>query len=119
MKDTCSITRDTGTTTNPNTGAVTKNTADIYTGKCRVQIRLAVVRRRNAGETQVTQTRPELMVPISVLGLRTGDVATITVVDPIAGDVDLIGRVLRIEAPIHKSNATARRMGCTEGGVDA
>ena len=118
MLDTCTIGRLDGTSsTDPNTGVVTPNSTPVYTGKCKVQVRTLVPRGQSAGETLVVETRPELHVPMSVIGLRTGDLATITTVDPVAGDPDLVGRVLRVEVPFHKSQATARRMPCTEGGV--
>lgn len=117
MLDTCAIKRLDGTSiTNPTTGTVTPNTTTVYVGKCKLQIRSLIVHRPQAGETQVEVTRPELHVPMSVTGLRTGDVATITAVG-LAGDPDLVGRVLRIEVPFHKSMATARRLPCTEGGT--
>jgi hypothetical protein len=119
MKSACTIRRWDGTyATDPDNGKVTKNTTVVYTGKCRIQLRSLTAQTPNAGETQLTIARPEIHVPMSVLGLRTGDVATITAVDPISGDADLVGRTLRIEVPFQKDDATARRLPCTEGGFD-
>jgi hypothetical protein len=120
MKSTCTIRRWDGTyATDPDNGKVTKNTAIVYTGMCRVQVRSLAAQTPNAGETQLAVTRPELHLPISTsTGLRTGDVATMDTVDPITGDPDLIGRTLRVEVPFHKDDATARRLPCTEGGFD-
>lgn len=120
MTSTCTIARRDGTTTtDPDNGKVTKNTVPVYSGKCRVQVRSLTAQTPNAGETQLAVTRLELHLPISTsVGLRTGDVATITAVDPVTGDPDLLGRTLRIEVPFHKDDATARRLPCTEGGFD-
>ena len=37
MQDACTITRTTGSSTNLQSGAVTKTTSTVYSGKCRVQ----------------------------------------------------------------------------------
>lgn len=117
MVDTCTITRRDGTsTTDPNTGVVTPNVTTLYMGKCRVQNRAPRTQDPIAGEAVWVEHLLELQIPMSVVGVRTGDAATITAssLDP-----DLVGRKLRITVPIHKSHATARRMPCTEGGPDA
>lgn len=121
MTSTCTISRWDGvtTSTDPDTGAVTKSTTPVYAGKCRVQIRSLAAQNPQAGETQVAITRPELHLPIlTSVGLRTGDVALMNTVDPVTGDPDLVGRSLRVEVPFHKDDATARRLPCTEGGFD-
>lgn len=128
MRSTCIIRRWDGTTaTNPNTGAVTKNTTTVYplppltgSGKCRVQLQSSLAAQNpQAGETQLAVIRPEIHLPLlTSTGLRTGDVATITAVDPVSGDPDLVEKKLRIEVPFHKDDATARRLPCTEGGFD-
>lgn len=117
MVDACTITRRDGTsTTNPTTGAVTPNVTTVYTGKCRVQNRAPRTQDPAAGEAVWVEHLLELQLPMSVTGVRTGDVATITasVLDP-----DLAGRRLRVSVPVHKSHATARRLPCVEGGPDA
>lgn len=116
MVDACTITRRVGSSpTDPDTGAVTANATTVYAGKCRVQNRAPRTQDPNAGETVWVEHLLELQLPMSVLGVRTGDFATVTAssLDP-----DLVGRVLRITVPVHKSHATARRLPCTEGGPE-
>jgi len=116
MVDACTITRWDGTTsTNPNTGVDVKNTSTVYAGKCRVQNRAPRTQLPIAGETVAPQHLVELQLPMSVVGLRTGDVATI---DASALDPDLVSRHFRISVSIHKSHATMRRLPCIEGGFD-
>lgn len=109
MVDTCTITRTTGESTNEDTGVVTPTTEDVYAGKCRVQQSQlgADSTPADPGEAYVRLVAFELQLPMSVLGLRVGDVATITAS---ALDPDLVGRAFNILGLAHKTHATARRL---------
>ncbi|HET8717394.1 MAG TPA: DUF6093 family protein [Nocardioidaceae bacterium] len=111
MADTCTITRITGRTTDPDTGEVTDTTSPLYTGKCRVQQHQATADRKDVGEDYLLLLRIEVQLPMSVTGLAVGDLITVT---DSAQDADLIGRVFRIHDLAHKSEATARRVQCVE-----
>lgn len=114
MVDACTIRRPDGTeVTDPNTGNVVPGEADIYSGKCRVQNRAPRARTPVAGEVIWPEHLVELQIPVGVVGIRVGDVALMTAssLDP-----DLVGRRFRVTSPAHKSQATARRMLCEEGG---
>lgn len=109
MVDTCTITRTTGESTNDDTGVVTLTTSAIYTGRCRIQQSQlgADSTPADPGEAYVRLVAFELQLPMSVTGLRVGDVATITAS---ALDPDLVGRAFNILGLAHKTHATARRL---------
>lgn len=109
MVDTCTITRTTGEATDEDTGVVTPTTADVYAGKCRVQQSQlgADSTPADPGEAYVRLVAFELQIPMSVEGLRVGDVATITAS---ALDPDLVGRAFNVLGLAHKTHATARRL---------
>lgn len=109
MVDACIITRVTGESTNEDTGVVTPTTAEVYDGKCRVQQSQlgADSTPADPGEAYVRLVAFELQLPMSVTGLRVGDVATITAS---ALDPDLVGRAFNILGLAHKTHATARRL---------
>jgi hypothetical protein len=113
MVDACTIRRQTGTTTDPDTGYPTPQylSPDPYTGACRVQQHQATADQQNPGEDFLLLLRVEIQLPPSVVGLQVGDVVTITAS---AHDADLVGRVFRIHDLAHKSEATARRVQCVE-----
>ncbi|HEX2551636.1 MAG TPA: DUF6093 family protein [Nocardioidaceae bacterium] len=114
MQDACTITRPDGTgTTDPVTGyPVTNPGSTVYTGRCRVQQHQATADRKDAGEDSLLLLRLEVQLPIDGSeGLEAGDEITITAA---ANDADLVGRVFLIHDLAHKSEATARRVQCTE-----
>lgn len=111
MADTCTITRVTGRTTDPDTGEVTDTTSTLYSGKCRVQQHQATADRKDVGEDYLLLLRIEVQLPMSVTGLAVGDLITVTAS---AQDADLVGRVFRIHDLAHKSEATSRRVQCVE-----
>lgn len=116
MVDECTIRRATGTsTTDQVTGTVTDVTELVYSGKCRMQSRALADRTAEAGEAHYTLSQYELQIPMTVIGVRTGDVAVVT---KSALDPDLVGRSFRVTVAEHKTHATARRLPCTEGGPD-
>lgn len=111
MVDACTITRVTGRTTNTTTGAVTQTTSTIYTGACRIQQHQAQAQREDVAEDHLLLLRLEVQVPMTVTGVEVGDRVTITAS---ARDADLVGRVLLVRELAHKTDATARRIGCVE-----
>lgn len=85
---------------------------DVYDGVCRVQVMDSLnAQDAEAGGELLTVQRLVLQLPISVTGVRVGDVATIT---SSAMDSDLVGRVYRVVATHAKTHATARRLQCEE-----
>jgi hypothetical protein len=114
MLDTCTLGQPSTThTTDPVTGAVTYATTSYYSGACRVQLpngtRGDTV--QDAGERANFVQSPIVSVPMSVVGVRVGDIVTITgsQLDP-----DLVGTVMRVTAITRKSFLTARRLFCEE-----
>lgn len=113
MADACTVTRVTGTDTNPETGVVIETTTTVYTGPCRVQELLAFAR-----ESSPTPADPALMryrtlqLPVSTSeGILRGDDVTITACE---NDPELVGKAMRVRDPSAKSEATARRIGIEE-----
>jgi len=111
MVDACTIRRNAGNVTDPDTGASTPAYSVLYTGKCRVQGSLAQAGQLSAGGDYLLMLRLEVQLPISVTGLKAGDEITI---DDAVHDPDLPGRVFRIRDLMHKTHATARRVGVIE-----
>lgn len=108
MTDTCQIQRQTGTTTNPNTGVVSPTWSTIYDGACRMQERggwsrdIAVA----PDQPQLAINR-ELQLPVSTSGsVRAGDRVTITAC---VNDAGMVGRQMWLRGQPTKSEATARR----------
>jgi hypothetical protein len=113
MQDACTIIRDAGTTYDPVTGYPTPATTEVYTGKCRVQLGAlgASASSRDVGEAALLLLRLDVQLPMSVAGVRVGDVVEVTAS---AHDPDLPGRRFRVRDLFHKTHATARRLGCEE-----
>lgn len=112
MVDACTITRQTITGTDPDTGAQTVNTVTVYTGKCEIQQHSpGAVRFTDAGEAHRLMQPVELKLPMSSTGFRPGD---IVVIDSSVNDADLVGRRFRIRELARKSWATSRRLGIEE-----
>lgn len=107
MVDACTIQRVTGTSTNDTTGVVTPTYSMIYAGKCRVQQIVPVSKPADIGQAQVWLQRLELQVPISVTGIASDDLVTITAS---LLDADLVGRTFRVRELGHKTHLTARRV---------
>lgn len=112
MVDTCTITRVTGSSTDPGTGVVTETTTEVYAGRCRVQgSKAGQGVRMDPGETSVVMLRLEVQLPMSVVGLAEGDEVTVTAS---VHDEDLVGCRFRIHDLAHKTHATSRRVLVTE-----
>jgi hypothetical protein len=114
MVDACTIRRRTGEkTTDDVTGKVTHAyvSPDPYSGKCRVQQTKATGRDSTVAEDTVVELVLEVQLPMTVTGLQVGDEVHVTtsLTDP-----DLPGRVFLIRGLAHKTDATARRVQCSE-----
>lgn len=111
MADACTIRRKTGVTTDDFSGVVTPTWVDLYAGKCRVQHSRPQSEQYDVGEDYQLQLRLILQLPMSVTGLEVGDQVTITA----SQDPDMVGRVFLTRDLFHKTDASARRVGVTEG----
>jgi hypothetical protein len=110
MADACTIRRVTGTVTDDFSGTVTPTYATLYTGKCRVQQRLAQSTQEDTGEDYLQLLRIEVQLPMTVTGLEVSDQIAITA----SIDADLVGRTFLIRDLFHKTEASARRVQCIE-----
>jgi uncharacterized protein DUF6093 len=118
MRDACTIRRQTGTTTDQDTGAEVPTWEDVYSGKCRVRIAGGSVGGNGSdhrvGDQEIIVTAFILQVPVSCVGVEENDVATInSSLDP-----DLVNRTLVISSPWGQTHATARRFSCEESSVE-
>jgi hypothetical protein len=114
MVDACTIRRVTGLTTNATTGVVTPTylSPNPYTGKCRVQQITGTARPHDVGQDFLLVQRIDVQLPVvGSEGLKVADEVTITAS---VHDQDLVGRVFLVHDLAHKSEATARRVGCSE-----
>ena len=105
MVDAVIVKRLTGTTTD-GLGTVTNTYTTVYSGKCKVQQRQGVGRPTRVAEAEVFISRLELHLPVTVTGVASDDIATVTAS---AHDPDLVGRVFHVRELAHKSFLTARR----------
>lgn len=114
MVDACTIRRRTGqTTTDDNTGQVVHAyvSPDPYAGKCRVQQTKSTSSEATVAEDTSVELTVEVQLPMTVTGLQVGDEVRMTTS---ATDPDLPGRVFLIRSLAHKTDATARRVQCSE-----
>lgn len=107
MVDACTITRTASVSTNSETGAVTRTTTTVYTGKCKVSINSKTARPDNVGEDQLFLFRVQLQLPVSAVGVQIDDQALIT---SSVNDVELAGRTFAIRETAHGSFITSRRL---------
>lgn len=108
MLDTCEIRRPSIPDTNPDTGVVTPDGAAVYTGKAKVQSLAPQEDNPEAGGATLTVQRYRLDIPVGSYAPRIGDVATILTA---VADPHLVGRKFRVVALLHKTLATAYRLG--------
>ncbi|WBB73237.1 DUF6093 family protein [Micromonospora sp. WMMD1128] len=110
LVDECVIRRPTGEGSDDD-GNVVVTYADVYAGRCRIQQTNAQATQEDAGEDFQLLLRLEVHVPMSVVGVETGDEVEVTAS---VHDPDLPGRRFVVRDLAHKSHATARRLGVTE-----
>lgn len=112
MVDTCTITRQTGHTTNLSTGVITATTVTVYAGKCRVKQVTGGGQPASSGsdsgvgEASLALVPYQLQLPMSATGLGQGDRATVTAS---ALDPDLVGRVFVLDGVAAGTHLTMRR----------
>lgn len=87
---------------------------EIYSGKCRIQIKSAVAASTDsdAGERQSTTQEREWQGPI--VGTEGIAVTDVIHMDTVASDAALVGREFTVVALHQKSQATARRLRVVE-----
>lgn len=118
MLNACTVGTPTGTITNETTGVVTVTYTDVYGptiapyyGKCKVQSTTGTPATPTVGGATFTVLRSEVHFPVGAFTPDDGQVVTITAcaLDPL-----LVGRVFRVVSLLHKSQATAYRLGVEE-----
>jgi hypothetical protein len=113
MKDTCTIRRVTGSSTDDD-GVVTPTLDVVYVGKCKVQVDEGQEANPEAGGHTFTIQRLRVDLPVA----RTvedykpliGDIPTI---DTAHADPHLAGQEYRVVKLLHKTEATAYRLAVT------
>lgn len=108
--DTCTIKRVTGESTDID-GVITPTYTTLYTGVCRVQQQQPYAERKDVGEAYLLALRLEIQLPMTVTGLEPDDI--LTVVTSLM-DADLPGRVFVVRDLAHKTDASSRRVQCSE-----
>lgn len=109
MHDTVRIERGSGApVTDPDTGEVTYPRTTVYEGKARIQTYEAQEHKQDVGTATITTTRYALHVPVGSYAPSLDDVATVTAA---ANDPHLVGRRFDVVALLHKTAATAYRLG--------
>ena len=106
MTDSCAISRPGTPVFDEATGEYTSSTVSVYSGACRVKHPTAVARGVDAGSELLVVSQLELHLPVSAVGVRAGDVVSIT------GSVtrgEQVGRLFRVVAPFDGSQSTALR----------
>lgn len=119
MHDTCTIVRPGEESTDEDGDVTTPSTAVYGTvlepGKCNVATYEAQESNPEAGGATLTVQRYRFDVPVGSCVPAIGDVATIQTA---AADPNLPGRRYRVVALLHKSKATAYRLGVEEVVTD-
>ncbi|MGE9351547.1 DUF6093 family protein [Isoptericola variabilis] len=95
----------------PITGDLVQPEAEVYAGKAKVQTYEAQEATPAAGGHTYTVQRYAVHLPVGAYAPEVGDVVTVTaaLMDP-----NLTGRKFRVVALLHKSLATAYRLGVEE-----
>lgn len=111
MRDACTV-KTVTSSTNQTTGVVTDTySAALYSGKCKVQTYEAQESNPQAAGATYTVQRYSVHVPVGAFVPAVGQVITITAA---ALDAGLVGRAYRVVALLHKTAATAYRLGVEE-----
>lgn len=111
MLDTCTIGDLGDPVTDPDTGAVTTPITPLYTGPCKVQTWEAQESNPEAGGAVLTVQRYQVHIPVGSYAPQIGHVVEISTT---ALDPNLAGRRYRVVALLHKTLATAYRLGVLE-----
>lgn len=110
LVDTCRIERSVAVDTNPLTGGVTKQWAQVYLGACRFKQTDAVAKHvggpSSVGQASVRLGALELRLPVvGTEGLLINDRVTVLTC---AHDTEMVGRKFSIEGQHHSTFKTAR-----------
>jgi hypothetical protein len=111
MVDQCTIRRQTGIATDPDTGAVAPTYEVVYSGKCKVQTFTNRELVKSGGLHEFINQRYEVDIPVSAVGVLVNDEITLNAA---TYDADLAGRRYRVVGLMNKSLGTARRLGVEE-----
>jgi hypothetical protein len=113
MVDACTVERAGSPTVDPSTGVVTPAYTASYSGKCKVQAAAGVssVGNPDAGERQWSVQQLQVHLPVSAPAASVGDRITVT---GSRFDPAIVGRVFTVTRLLHKSFATAQRLGVDE-----
>ena len=112
MIDACSVCRVVGEAVDSDGNVAPTYSEPLYEGACRVQTYEPQEYTPSIGEAgTVTMQRYSVHVPVGSYVPQVGDVVTI---DSATLDPELAGRQYRVVALLHKSQATAYRLGVTE-----
>lgn len=113
MVDACTITRETGSSTDRDTGQRTPQEATIYTGPCRLQEIFGFSRDTSPSPDQSQLARYRvLQLPVtSSLDVRVGDQVLITACP---NDPDMVSARMVVRDQSGKTEATVRRIGVEE-----
>lgn len=117
MTDTCTITRITGTISDPDTGVTKPASEKVWEGKCKLQTSGGLAEETSVSGTQVSvgarvqQWSLYAHFPMSATGLKPGDLVEITQ----SSDPELVGKRVRlINLQSEKTHATAQRWNVKE-----
>lgn len=122
MLDTCTVGTPTGAITNTTTGVVTVTYTNVYgpaitplpgkrAGMCKVQSTTTAEANPTVGGATFTVLRGGVHFPVGAFTPAVGQVVALT---SVALDPLLVGRVFRVVSLLHKSQATAYRLGVEE-----
>lgn len=112
MLDTCVVRRVTGESTDGDGNVTPTYSEPLYEGACRVQTYEPQESTADiGGASTVTTQRYSVHIPVGSYAPQIGDVVTL---DSAALDPQLAGRTYRVVALLHKSQATAYRLGVQE-----
>lgn len=111
MLDACSIGILGDPVTDPDTGEVTTPLVPLYTGPAKVQTYEAYESNPEVGGAVLTVQRYQVHIPVGSYAPEIGHLVEITTA---ALDPNLAGRRYRVVALLHKTLATAYRLGVEE-----
>jgi hypothetical protein len=111
MLDTCKIVRPGDPVTDPVTDVVTTPLESLYTGKARVQGLDPQEGNPEAGGATLTVQRYRVDIPV---GAYVPDIGHVVEITAAALDPNMVGRRYRVVALLHKTLATAYRLGVEE-----
>lgn len=112
MTDACTVTRaGDEPVLNEDTLEYETGTDPVHAGKCRVQAGTSLATEREAGDRLTFGTRVVVSLPLTVDGVESGDLVTVTAS---AYTPQLVGRAYRVRSVVTKSHPTALRLECEE-----